>query len=261
MAAVRIIGSQSLVVTSVRKESSDRDAKIVEVEGPHRLLEDEPAAAWCPSGYVVESSSVASTGDGMGKMTIRAVKYNEGMTFNAEKVTFRIDMAETQYDLKDHPHLSSDKDIIIKWLATEESKRKIGNKYYYAQADAQGNITYTEIVSNDHPFAMKFINAFYANITTFVRYFPVIEKISTYKNPPGLSRNGKSFTGGSPTFSANMGHFEAPPLTLNGYAAANWFKSKDSWIENADTTWTRTEQWTYTPESSGGTNAWVYNTL
>lgn len=35
-------------------------------------------------------------------------------------------------------------------------------------------------------------------------------------------------------------------------------QSKDSWRENGNRTWTRTEQWTYTPEGSSGDHAWIY---
>lgn len=100
-----------------------------------------------------------------------------------------------------------------------------------------------------------------AGIKTFNRYFPVIEEISTWSNPPGLSRSGKSFTGGTPTFSSDAGTYDDPPISLNGYPSGHWFKSKDSWAENENRTWTRTAQWTYTPESSSGNHAWIYNEL
>jgi len=254
MSSLKVLGSADPVVTGERKETSDRNVKVIEVEGLYSMLENEPPNAYCPSGYVVESSNVASTGDGMGKMTIRCVSYNEGASFNAERTTFRVDMQEVQYDLEDHPHLATARGIILKWLATDEKKRVSGNTYKYEDADG----TLKDV--NDQ-LANKFCAAYMSGIKTFNRYYPVIEKISVYKNPPGLSMNGKSYTGGNPPFSSEVGRYNAPPINLQGFQSGNFFKSKDSWVQNADTTWTRTEQWTYTPESSSGNNAWIYTNL
>ena len=40
-----------------------------------------------------------------------------------------------------------------------------------------------------------------------------------------------------------------------------YYKSGDGWTENENTTWQRKEEWTYTPESSSGAHAWIYNQL
>jgi len=260
MSAIKVLGTGNPVETKVTRESSDREAAVVEVEGSYATLERANAASYCPSGMEVESSSLASTGDGMGKLTVRCLKYDSGMSFGAMRTTFRVTMESVQYDLNKHPHLAESREIIDSWLSTEESMRKDENgNHCYAKVKLDGSI---ELVPIQDQKSLKFISAYVSGgISTFNRYFPVIEKISVWKNPPGLNRNGRSFTSGSPSFSANAGKFDAPPITLNGFASTNWFKSGDGWQENADKTWTRTEQWTYTPEGSSGNHAWIYNQL
>lgn len=255
MSATKVLGSATPVTTGVRKEKSDREATVVEVEGLYSDLEREVPETYCPQGFTVETSSLASTGDGLGKLTVRCVKYDNGFSFSSVKTTFRVDMQEVTYDLEDHPHVKSVRNTILMWLATAESKRVGVSSYMYEDKDG-----YMQTIGNQ--LAIKFCEAYMSGITTFNRYFPVIEKISTWRNPPGMNMSGRSFTGGSPTFSNNVGKYDPPPLSLSGFAQSNyWFKSKDSWVQNADTTWTRTEQWTYTPESSSGQNAWIYNNL
>lgn len=254
MATQKILGSGDAVETGYSREESEKRTRTVTVEGLLSDIELESPEDHCPSGYEIDSYNIASSGDGMGKMTIRCVKYNSGASFDALRTTFRVDMLEVQYDLEDHPYLASVRDMCVKWLGTDESKRVNGTTYKYE--DENGSLT--EITDAT---AKKFCAAYMAGIKTFMRFYPVIEKQSTYSNPPGMSRSGKSFTGGSPTFSQGIGEYDTPPLNLSGYASTNWFKSKDSWVENGNRTWTRTEQWTYTPESSSGNHAWVYNEL
>lgn len=255
MSAVKVLGTSNPVETKVTREVSDREAAVVEVAGLYADLDRANPANYCPSGMTVESSQVSSTEDGMGKLTIRCVKYDSGLDFSSVRTTFRVTMEAVQYDLEDHPYLAgSPRNIILMWLATDESKRIDDQDYKFENKDG----TLEKITDN---LAKKFCSAYMSGIRTFNRYFPVIEKISVWKNPPGLNRNGRSFSGGSPSFSGNAGTFDAPPISLNGFAPTNWFKSGDGWQENADKTWTRTEQWTYTPEGSSSEHAWIYEEL
>lgn len=167
------------------------------------------------------------------------------------RTTIEVNMEEVQYDLEDHPSLASVRNTILMWLATDESKRVDGSDYKYT--DKNGAL---KTVSGGN--ALKFCAAYMAGIKTFNRYYPVITKRSIWKNPPGLTRSGRSFTGGSLPFSANCGKFDTPPITLSGFAATNYFKSHESWVQNENKTWTRTEAWTYTPEGSSGSHAWIY---
>lgn len=249
-----IAGAPGAQKTGTSITTSDKRSAVVTVEGPIDALKAADPAGYVPAGYTLDTSTVSPNGNGLGKLTINCVRYEDGASFSSLRTTFSIDMQEVQYDLEDHPYLKDERDTILKWLATDEAKRVDGGSYKYMDKDGE----LQEVTGEP---AKKFCAAYMAGIKTFNRYFPVIEKISTWSNPPGLSRSGKSFTGGTPTFSSNAGKFDSPPISLNGYPATNWFKSHDKWVENENKTWNRTEQWTYTPESSSGAHAWIYNEL
>lgn len=229
------------------------DSTVVEVTGPYSKLKSANPAAYVPAGYDLEGSELVSTGDGMGKLSIRTVKYDSsgGSEFGPVRTTFRVEMEAVQYPLQNHPYLAGVKDVIAKWLATDEAKRVQNNEFYYVDA------TGAEVMIQDNT-AKKFCRAYMAGIETFNRYYPVIQKISIYKNPPGLNRTGTSFSGGSPQFS-DCGEFDTPPISLSGYSQTGYFKSKDSWEENADKTWNRTEEWTWSPHGSDSDHAWIYD--
>ena len=253
-------GSASPGVTNIVTTTAEKNSATVEVEGTHDALSrlgSAEIAAFVPVGYAFESSQLSSTGDGMGKLTVKATLYDNpaasGLT--PVRTTFRIEMLEVQYDLEDHPYLAGTyRDICLKWLATDEAVRVSGEKYYYTNENGEPH----EI--NDAR-ALKFIAAYMAGIKTFNRYYPVVEKISVYKNPPGLTMSGNSFTGGSPTFSEGIGTYDDPPISLNGYPSGHWFKSKDSWTEGENKAWTRTEQWTFTPQWGSDEHGWIYTEL
>ena len=243
--------------TSVTKQMADASGATVVIEGPYETLDALTSAqidALLPAGYTRETATLDPAGEGMGKITVRTVAFDDPAADNLAPVrtTFRISMQEVQYDLEDHPHLAGARDKILKWLATDETVRVDGNNYYWQ--DPNGDLHQI----NDAA-AIQFIEAYMAGIKTFVRYYPVITKISTWKNPPGVTMSGRSFTSGTPPFSQGIGGFDNPPLTLSGYPSGYWFKSGDEWTNNGDRTWSREEQWTYTPEGSGGSHAWIYN--
>ena len=246
-------GNAKPVKTKESIEKSDKEASVVTVEGRYIDLKGEDPNRFVPNGMTLIGSSLNPSGDGFGVLTVRCQKFETSSSFSPVRTTFSIDMNEVQYDLEDHPSLSDVRDDILKWLATDEAKRVSDGNYKYMDEDGE-----LQDVSNE---AEKFCKAYMAGIKTFCRFFPVVEKISVYKNPPGMSMSGASFTGGSPDFSNGIGRYDAPPISLNGFPPTNWYKSKDSWRQSENKTWTRTEQWTYTPESSSGTHAWIYNDL
>jgi len=257
MATKLVLGTGNPVLTSSSATKADKDGYTVDVEGPYELVNGLSGSAYCPQGYEVESETVGTTDAGMAKLTVRCIRYSSGgsESWAPVRTTFRVDMLEVQYDLEDHPHLAGYRDKILMWLATDEAERVDGNDFKYKDKD--GNLQTME--ANTPGF--KFCKAYMAGLKTFNRYYPVIEKISYWKNPPGLNRFGVSFSSGSPKFSSNIGKFDSPPISLNGYAASKWFKSKDGWTENGNKTWTRTEQWTYAPEGSSSEHAWIYTEL
>lgn len=256
----RKMGRSGAVETGVATELADKDSKTVILEGTCADLKSENLDDHVPEGYERVRATFTPTGGGMGRLAINCIKYDSGSEESTEPVraTIAIDMEEVTYDLADHPALKKVRAVCEKWLATDAAKRTKTEddktKYYYTDADG------TESEVEDET-AKKFCAAYMAGIKQFVRYYPVIEKHSIYKNPPGLTRNGRSFTSGSPKFSADCGTFSEPPVTLSGYAATNWYKGGDRWRERGDNTWELTEKWTYTPEGSDGEHAWIYTTI
>lgn len=239
--------------TKTSRSTSDKNQTIVTVEGRYTDLESADPADYVPSGLTPESSRLDPSGGGMGVLTINCILYDDSSSSSLAPIrtTIEVDMEEVQYDLEDHPSLASVRNTILMWLATDESKRVDGSTYKYT--DKNGEL---QTVSGNN--ALKFCAAYMAGIKTFNRYYPVITKRSIWKNPPGLTRSGRSFTGGSLPFSSNCGKFDTPPITLSGFAATNFFKGPESWVQNENRTWTRTEKWTYTPEGSNGAHAWIY---
>ncbi len=247
------IGQAGAVETGVSTELADKDGKTVTLEGPYSDLADEDIDDHVPSGYERVRATLTPTGGGMGRLTINCIKYDSGAAESFEPVreTVEIDMEEVTYDLVDHRKLQDVRAVCEKWLATDAEKRVDDEKFYYTDGDGEEH----EVTD---AMAKRFCAAYMAGIKQFVRYYPVIVKHSIYKNPPGLARTKRSFKAGSPRFSSDCGVFSSPPVTLSGYANANWFKGGDRWHERGDNTWELTEKWTYTPDGSGSEHAWIY---
>lgn len=253
MSAKKVLGSSSPVETGRVSSFGDRESVTVDVEGQYALLAAAAPATYVPSGYTYDTHTLAATGDGMGKLSVRCIKFEAGSDFSPVRTTFEVDMQEVTYDLVSHPHLSEVVGICSQWIGDGCIAHDGG--YYTKNAE-----TGEEEEINDDT-ACQFCAAYSAGIRTYVRYFPVISKVSNWKNPPGLTRNGTSFSGGSMPFSDNIGTFDSPPITLEGYSSGNFFKSADRWAQSENKTWTRTEQWTYTPEGEGGEHGWIYEEL
>lgn len=243
--------------TKTSRSISDKNQTIVTVEGRYTDLESADPADYVPSGLTLESSRLDPSGGGMGVLTLNCMLYDDSSSSSLAPIrtTFEVGMEEVQYDLEDHPRFSdADRNTILMWLATDETERFSDGNFTYKDKDGT-------LVEIDDELVQDFCFAYYSGIKTFVRYYPVITKKSIWKNPPGLTMSGRSFTGGSLPFSAACGRFDTPPITLSGYPSTNWFHGPMTWVQNENKTWTQTESWTYTPEGSNGQNAWIYNEL
>lgn len=254
-------GREGPLISRISTTNKDKNQAVFTVEGLYEdlaAMDEQAIIEIVPDGhYGVESVNLTSSGNGMGVMTINCRYYDdpdETEEFVPVRTTFEVEMAEVQYDLEDHPALANARPVILMWLATDESQRVDGETFKYR--DKNGDLQTIDSSSD----AYKFCSAYMAGIRSFNRYFPVITKTSIWRNPPGLVRDGRSFTGGELPFSS-CGYFEEPPISLNAYPDENYFKSKDSWVQNENKTWSRTEQWTFTPEGSDGEHAWIYEEL
>ncbi len=254
MALQSVLGMDSPVETNRIIDKSEKMGVTVVVEGRYsHLLEVVPSAYSPGDTFSFENSHLTANGDGTGRLEIKF--HDSGNSdWASTRTTYRVDMAEVSYELQDHPDLQGKETHleIESWLAMDPGKR----------TDENGNYQYLDRNGVLQPVgdagALKFCAAYDAGIKTFLRFYPVIEKISYWKRPPGMSVDvSTGSASGDPAFTS-VGSFETPPLNLNGYNDENWFKSKDSWFQGSDQKWTRTEQWTFTPEGSNSEYGWIY---
>ena len=251
----KIAGQNGPYVTGKSTSKSDKEATVVKVEGDLVSLRALDPDAFCPAGMVVENSNVDPTSGGHGRLTIRCINYGQGdVSTTPTRVTWRISMAEVQTDLKRHPHFEGNdaRGQIEAWLATDIDKRY----------DDNDNPQYVQADGTPHPLtapATDYVTAYEKGIENYVRHFPVIEKISYYKTLPGCSMIRNSTTSGKVSkFSANIDTWDVPDVTLSGFANTGWFKSGDDYQQGNDLVWTRTEQWTWTPDGSNSETGWIY---
>lgn len=197
----------------------------------------------------VKTSTVTSDGAGVGTLRLSLVQVVSADS--AYDVSYEIDLSEVQMSLKKHPKLEAkDISIIQQWEATPEAVRVFGSgtgigfRYYAMDATTakQGALTTVESSSN----AWKYLYAVASGIETYNIYLPVVTKTSHYLRLSTASIDV-----------AKLGHFEAPPISVGSYGndAKNWFKSADKYTRANDGTATRTEQWTYTNDT---THSWIY---
>ena len=263
-------GTPKGVQTGLGKANGDTSTVVVTIEGPLAAMESLVPAqgatstdlSYIPAGCYVQSARLSSDGRGKGTITINCVDPGADSSQSPAtptKITYRLTMAEEQTDLIAHPVITENTTVVsicLAWLATDDSKKIDENgDYQYAETDGT---TYTPITDQT---AIKFCQAWMHGIKTFNRYFPVVEKISTYKRVPGLSLTGAKITGGtvsSTNFGGNIGTWNAPDITLAGFASTGFFKSKYDWTQNAKSSWTLTEQWVWTPDGSASDYGWIY---
>lgn len=249
-----IKGSKGPYVTGKTTTRADKESTVVEVAGELATLRMLNPDTVCPAGMTVENSTVSPTSGGHGKLTVRCVDYGTGaISTTPTRVTWKISMAEVSTDLRRHPHFSvGDRKTIDKWLATDLAKR-------FDENDDPQYVDDQGVAHKVEGNAVDYVDAYGKGIESYVRHFPVIEKISYYKTLPGCSMTKNSTTSGRVSqFSSNLDTWDVPAVTLAGFANTGWFKSGDDYQQGNDLVWTRTEQWTWTPEGSSSSTGWIY---
>lgn len=255
-----VTGDPGAVTTGeITGNDGDRDSGSVTVEGPLDVVRDVTNfASFIPRG-TVSGHRLTTDGKGGGKLVINWIDYGQGsIATTATDITWRIDMAEVQTPLQNHPKIPAvDRKEIFKWLATDPILRFNKDNGSPQWVDENGSATPVA-----QPYAQKFVNCYLRGIETYNRYFPVMEKISKFKTLPGANMSDNKTTGGRISqFSAFslIGTYEVPDLTLSGFDNHGWFKSGDSYTQGEDRVWTRNEQWTWTPDFSDNDVKWIYD--
>lgn len=261
MAIEKILGEEDAVETGASTvRSDDGDSSVIYVEGPLSVLEGlSELSAFVPDGMELVGSRIDPTDSGFGRMSITCKDIGDGSasSFGATHTTWRIDFLERQLPLQQHPDIPQEDRIeIYKWLATDTLKRFNPDNNDPQWVDESGTATPLA-----QPYAIKFANCYLRGIETFISHVPVVQKISTYKRLPGATMNKTSTTGGTAnqiTPWSTLDTFNTPGLTLNGYDDDGWFKSDDGYVQGQDQKWTRTEEWTWTPDYDDEDISWIY---
>lgn len=259
MSAIHKAGAAGPVKTDEQITVDDSERVTIVIEGIVSDLKEldftSPVTkgSYLPKDYSVERSTLTPSGNGLGRLTLQCVhdQLKDAAAATANRTTYRLTMSAVTYDLIDHPELDSVRSFCSLWLATDEAERFDGTSYSYKDKDGELQAVPSE--------ATKFCAAYMAGIKTFNRYYPVLEKVSFWDNPPGVRKSGNSFSGGSFAKFSVAGTYNTPDIQIDGYDAGGWYKSGDEWVQNEGRDWTRTEQWTYTPEPSNGDHAWIYS--
>ena len=260
------------VITGVGEQKSDTNTRTVIVRAPLAVLESRvpakgashAACGWVPENYFVSSARLSSS-DGEGTITLECISPgadSQQAPIAPSLIQYQVLMSEVQTDLIAHPDITQNQstlELCLKWLATEETRR-IDDQGDYCWEDVDGSRQ--KIVGQA---AVRFCDAWMHGIKTYNRYFPIIEKQSIYTRIPGLTLGGTqnsnplSVTGGTATFSSfsQIGTFSAPDISLTGYPNTGWFKSGDDY-RSSGKAFTRSEQWTWTPDGSDSEYAWIY---
>ena len=182
--------------------------------------------------------------------TLRISCVATGSLSGAYDISWDIDMREVQRSIKQHPKVLADStalSIIQLWEQTPEAVRYDGaHFYYYAVSGGVQASTLTQV--SDNSVAYDCLAAIISGIETYNVYLPVVTKTSRYIAP---------MTSSTFPYDGKLGKYDTPAVKPSGYDGANrWFKSGDKYSRANNGTWTRTEEWTYTDDT---THSWIYS--
>ena len=210
------------------------------------------------NGWYVRTVDITREEANVGILKLGLVYCSNGIN-QPYSTTIEVAMEEVQKALITHP-VFKDEEKALAQIRGWERYRNISAsatkgfgqniKFYYTEDD-------TNAKEVDDEVAIKYCKAVSAGIETYNLYLPVISRTSLYLRLPGVSydSNSNNVTGGSIDCADDIGQFNDPPVKVSGLSKGKYFKSKDSFSQAADGSWTRTEQWTYTNDL---THEWIY---
>lgn len=258
MAVELILGDSGAIATNSSRLDGDKQTCVITLEGPYSVIDvltEQSVQSHVPAGYTIDQIRREGDGQGFGRLLIDCTNYGDVNINAPDFITFKISMEAVQLDLVHHPIFDAAARIeIFKWRNTPLARRfKANGTAQWVDDAGMGH----EI--NAAGLAMKYITAYMKGIESYNIYCPVIDKISQWKRLPGATMSKKSTTGGTVSqFSATLGKWNTPGITLSGFAANGFFQSGDNWAQGNNRVWTRSEQWTWTPDGSTSDVGWIY---
>ena len=214
--------------------------------------------AFAGNTFIRTMSLARGEGD-TGELHVTDVRCPKGAEQPYNKV-WEVGMEEVQKKLITHPNVQKhgNVDILFKWEETPKRYRTDGNgDFWYATGEMDGDEPQLEKITGDANIA--YCKAVMAGIETYNEYLPVLSCTSYYVKLPGILYDADGIVnGGTIHMDDDIGTFDTPKVTVRGFSDGIWLKSMDKFIENADGTCTRQEQWTYTKDKK---HRWIYDTL
>lgn len=220
------------------------------------------------ANWFIRTVDIAREEANVGILKIGMVYCPEGLN-KPYSSTIEVAMEEVQKALITHPLFKTDgededKDKALAEIRGWERYRNISAgatkgygkdmKFYYTEDDT----TPKEV---EKETAKQYCRAVSSGIETYNIYLPVITRTSLYLRLPGevtYKADSNIVSGGEIECAEQIGRFCDPPIRVDGLKEGEYFKSKDSYSQAADGSWTRTEQWTYTNDL---THRWIYDEL
>ena len=198
--------------------------------------------------WAVQNSTLTGEEAGMATLHVSCIGVNS--LSGAYDISWDVDMREVQRSIKQHPKVLGDStalSIIQLWEQTPEAIRYDGaHFYYYAVSGGVQASTLTQV--SDNSVAYDCLAAIISGIETYNVYLPVVTKTSRYIAPMVSNRF---------PYDKKIGRYDHPTVCPAGYAGGHkWFKSGDKYSRANNGTWTRTEEWTYTDDT---THSWIYS--
>ena len=211
------------------------------------------------SKYYIRTMNLTHVDGDLGELHVTFVCCPRGKEEPYNRV-WEVGMEEVQKKLISHPFIQekADMSVLFKWEETPARDRVDKNgDFWYATGEMDGDLPQLTKIDGDAEIA--YCKAVMAGIETFNLYLPVVSCTSYYVKVPGVLYDGDGIiSGGSIHMDDEIGHFDEPDVKVRGFTKGKWFKSMDKYIENADGTCTRNEQWTYTNDTK---HSWIYDQL
>lgn len=255
---VEIVGRYNVLENIIRSKGAGDDAGL--------LVNASKGDTF--SGYRIKTLACQREGGDVG--VLRANLVYAQSTSQPYHITYNIDMQEVQKSLMSHPLFrrnAGSLQYIQRWNETAAGARVIwgddrdSDKFVYLDESGSASSPYAPYTEITDATAIKYCKAVIAGIETYNVYLPVVSKISLYlKEPPGLSQNDTTHElSGTLRYSTNIGKWDDGfGFQIQGYnttSTQGWYKSKDRYVQNADGTWQREEEWVFTNDK---THAWIY---
>lgn len=222
--------------------------------GPGTYFQNGHAAWGIPSGYAILNCSLSREDGNVGVYKLTLVRPVGDLILNPYSITYEVEMQADMRQLDGHPHIQAGGDTTLNeiklWEDSNEQADSEGPFYYKAGKDEE----HREKVYLQDDKAKEYAKAKRSGIDSYGVYLPVVVRTSSY-----ISINSGTVDSTiSVPYSSNIGTFDSPPVSLNGFSGGSehWFKSGDTYSRSNNGQWTRRETWTYVDITA---NDWIYD--